>query len=178
MLFFTHLWSHAAECITGISKSDMPGICGHDISFNVPRALMTTSASSTKISPVSVFSTVTFLRYDDQQDVISPCSCDIPFRSLVIPHCRQNFMRALNESVHREPLHHILQVPSNLMCGRVEAAPVWVWSEGILVGMCFIFVSFAAPGFTSDTIYSHGISQAQPGYLFSYHVPPTPAFFS
>lgn len=139
---------------------------------------MTTSASSTKVSPVTVFSTVTFLRYDDQQDVKSPYSYNIPFRSLVIPHGRYNFMRDLNISVHREPSHHILQVPSNLCCGRVEAAPVWVWGESILVGMCFIFVSFVAPGSTSDTFYSPGISQAQPGYLFSYHVPPTPAFFS
>jgi hypothetical protein len=65
-VFSNHLSSHAAECITGIFISLRPGISGHAMLFNVPLALMRTSASSTIISPVLTFSTVTRLKESQQ----------------------------------------------------------------------------------------------------------------
>jgi hypothetical protein len=51
----SYLSSHAAECITGIFISFRPEISGHDMSFNDPCTLMTTSALSINVSPVTQF---------------------------------------------------------------------------------------------------------------------------
>jgi hypothetical protein len=57
----------AAECMTFPVNVENPSIWGQAMSLSVPRALTTTSASSTKLSLVAMFSTVTCLLTDKQQ---------------------------------------------------------------------------------------------------------------
>jgi hypothetical protein len=52
---------HAAECIISPANDFKPGISGHAMSFNKPRASMRIFALSTKTSLVILFSTVTDL---------------------------------------------------------------------------------------------------------------------
>lgn len=61
--------------MTGIFISLSPGISGQDMSFSIPRALMTTSALSRNVSPVELFLTVMNLDSACQLDKFLECSC-------------------------------------------------------------------------------------------------------
>lgn len=65
--------SQAAECMTGICISLSPGISGQFMSFSIPRALMTTSALSRYVSPVTLFLTVMNLHFACQP---LECTCE------------------------------------------------------------------------------------------------------
>lgn len=61
MIEISHLSFQVAECIISPLKSFIPGSLGYFGSLSVPLAVITKSASSSKVSPVARFSTTRFL---------------------------------------------------------------------------------------------------------------------
>ncbi len=113
--------SHCPECTIFPLKVCSPGISGHLISFNCPRAVISTLQSSSKVSPVFRFRTVSFL--DSCQhtvDRVMGRGINKPFLFSIVPDGGLELVRGLDVPHRAEFLSHILEVLLDLSTGSVQ----------------------------------------------------------
>lgn len=132
-----HFVSQAPECMTLPSNLSRPGVAGHAGSLSSPRAVTRTLAISSNVSPVKRFCTLIFLNHP-QLAALRRCGMqNLPFILCIIPLAVLDLMRCLDEPRCSEPLGHVLKVLQNLTPRGIEIAPVGIWSERVLVRMCY-----------------------------------------
>ena len=154
--------------MTSPSNDLRPGIWGQAISFKAPRAAMRTSASSSNVSFVSTFFILSFLITSERSPILNLYAFSYHFFVL---SSHVQLMTLCDSWTY-------LITPYFCYWG-IKSWPGRVWLESVLIGMCY----YTLNKHLDEIILSHfknlqGISQAQPGYRFSHHVPPIPSFFS
>lgn len=77
--------------MTSPENESKPGMVGQATSFSEPRAAMRTSASSSMVSPVFVFSIFRYLE-EDQEFVGGRLKHDLPLLSTLVPRATFNGM--------------------------------------------------------------------------------------
>lgn len=83
--------------------------------------------------------------------VVQVFDFDRPFRGLLVPRAGLDFVAQLDEAVDAVLADGGSEVCLDFTGRRVEGRPVWVWVEGILVGMCCLRSVSVSPLLLSKT---------------------------